>query len=112
MSIDKKKRKQVIEDLLNLPHDKWRGGEGRRFIWKSLAHNVLAVAVISLQQMRKESENIEGEYHAQWRVYADAVDGVNHGQEWRDVALGGTKISRAIAEAIFPRLAVLTWKEM
>lgn len=39
-----------------------------------------------------------------WRVYVDAVPGVNHSMEWQEVARAGTKQPEPVARAIVASL--------
>lgn len=48
-----------------------------------------------------------------WAAYIDAVKGYNHEQEWQEVKRHGTKISRRMAEMLFPEFveAGLVWRD-
>jgi len=64
---------------------------GRRVCYTPLASRVLVVAIEG-----------GGGY---WAAYVDAVNGENHELEWENVARHGTKLSREIAEIMFPEFA-------
>ena len=96
-------KKEIIETLFELPHDDWR--PNKRFIYKILAKNVIAVASVTFSNLEKRRR----ELYINWKVSVDAVEGINYNQEWRDVEAKGTKVNQEIAEAIFPQLKVLDW---
>lgn len=64
--------------------------------WVALACRVLAVAV-------------EGEV-GDWAAYVDAVEGEDHDREWQAVAKSGEKMSREVAELLFPDFKDLRWR--
>jgi hypothetical protein len=66
---------------------KWR----RKAIWKALDNHVIAVGV-------------EG-YGHDWAAYIGAVPAKDHEVEWEDAMNHGSKLSKGLAEAIFPEFA-------
>lgn len=71
---------------------------GRKaYSWVALDSKVIAVAV-------------EGEIR-DWSAYIGAVPGKKHESEYEDVALHGSKLSKNIAEAIFPDFKRLWYRE-
>ena len=52
---------------------------------------------------------VEGEVN-DWAAYIGAVEGNNHEIEWLEVKEHGSKLSRTVAEAIFPDFINLDWR--
>jgi len=68
-----------------------------RQAWKALDQRVIVVA-------------IEG--HANdWAAYIGAVAGKNHQEEWKEVLAQGSKLSRELAEFLFPEFKDLQYRE-
>ena len=65
--------------------------------WKALDCRVLVVAV-------------EGYAH-DWAAYIGAVEGKNHNEEVEEVARHGSKLSRELAEFLFPQFKDLQYRE-
>jgi len=65
--------------------------------WKALDSRVLVVAV-------------EGYAH-DWAAYIGAVQGKDHLKESEDVERNGSKLSREIAEVLFPEFKDLHYRE-
>jgi hypothetical protein len=64
----------------------------------ALASRVLVVAV-------------KGEVKDDWAAYCDSVSGVSHEIEKYDVVRNGSKISKELAEFMFPEIAkVYKWR--
>jgi hypothetical protein len=63
----------------------------------ALDQKVLAVASVNLDV-------------GDWAVYIGAVPGENHDQEWIEVWKHGTKLSRQIAEILFPEFKQFNWR--
>jgi hypothetical protein len=59
--------------------------------WIPLDSKVIAVAV-------------EGEV-GDWSAYIGAVPGKDHTKEWQEILKHGTKLSRKVAEVLFPDFA-------
>jgi len=59
--------------------------------WKALDSHVIVVAV-------KGAMN-------DWAAYIGSVAGKNHDLEWREVLSNGTKLSKKVAEVLFPHFA-------
>lgn len=57
-----------------------------------LSRRVLAVAVVN-------------EEVGDWAAYVDAVPGINHSEEWQEVASGGSKLPESIASLLFGSIA-------
>jgi len=68
----------------------------KKFDYVALDRKVLVVAV-------------EGEVK-DWSAYCGAVTGNNHLLEAKEVARSGTKISKEIAELLFPTFRDLEWR--
>jgi len=65
----------------------------RAVSWRSLySHRVLVVAK-------------QGGHPREWRAYIDAVPGVDHEGEWREVAAQGATLPRELAMLLFPSFA-------
>jgi hypothetical protein len=64
--------------------------------WKPLATNVIAVA-------------IEG-YAGDWAAYIGAVSGKHHEEEVEEVLNHGAKLSKEIAEILFPEFKRLKYR--
>ena len=60
--------------------------------YKALARRVIAVAVVN-------------EEIGDWTAYIDAVPGMNHTDEFADVARTGSKLDQKVAEYYFGHLA-------
>lgn len=46
-----------------------------------------------------------------WAAYIGAVEGMNHELEWEKVAKEGNKLSKQIADAIFPELSKRLYRD-
>ena len=68
----------------------------KRKDWKALDRRVLVVAV-------------EGYAH-DWAAYIGAVEGKNHVEEVEEVARHGSKLSRELAEFLFPHFKDLHYR--
>lgn len=68
----------------------------KRMDWRALSRRVLAVA----------KEGGIGD----WACYIDAVEGNNHEVEYEDVYRYGAKVSKEIAETLFPNFKDLTYR--
>lgn len=64
----------------------------REVVYKALSQHVIAVAVINTDVR-------------DWAAYIDAVPGYNHEEEYMLIVSYGNKLSRKIAEAIFPEIS-------
>jgi len=71
--------------------------EVKRVTWKALDSRVIVVAV-------------EG-YAGDWAAYIGAVEGRDHEEEWKEVERNGTKLSRELAEFLFPEFKDLQYRE-
>lgn len=65
--------------------------------WISLATRVIATASLTYTD---EWELLD------WTAYIDSVKGINHNDEWQEVAKSGDKLPSKIAVAIFPNLPI------
>jgi len=63
---------------------------------RALSTNILTVA-------------IKGEI-GDWAAYINTVPGVNHVEEANSVAADGVKLTKAVAEAIFPNLGLCEYR--
>jgi len=68
-----------------------------RQVWKALDQRVIVVAV-------------EG-YAGDWSAYIGAVRGLCHNVEWTEVRDNGSKLSRELAELLFPEFKDLQYRE-
>ncbi len=75
------------------------------YSYNALASKVLAVAVLSYEIVPNENSKTAtaGEESLyDWAVYIDAVPGINHNQEYMNVAQKGDKCPKQIATILFP----------
>ncbi len=70
--------------------------ENKKAQYKALASKVLVVAV-------------EGDTK-DWCAYADATPGVSHKDEWKKVALTGSKLPEDLARYLFPSFRHLVYR--
>lgn len=73
-----------------------------KIIHTALASKVIAVAVLQY------SENTDELFD--WACYIDAVPGINHGNEYEEVAKSGVKQNRKIAEVLFPEIEIRKYR--
>ena len=69
------------------------------FVRSALAQKVLVVARVEVY------ENMPDGKKGLWAAYIDAVPGMNHNDEYEAVARCGDKLSKHLAEVIFPQIA-------
>ncbi len=71
----------------------------RETCYRALASKVLVVAK-------------QGGRGDDWAAYIDAVPGLDHKHEWREVALSGTKLPYNLAKVLFPGFnAKYEWRD-
>jgi hypothetical protein len=70
----------------------------KRYTYRALDRNVLVVAVETVCM-------------GDWSAYIGAVPGKCHEVEYIEVAASGTKLQKAVAEELFPRLRTLRWRD-
>lgn len=74
---------------------------GKQYRRRALARRVMAVAVFDREV-------------GDWAAYIDAIPGNDHSEEWGEVVDHGVKLSKELAEVLFPSLAAdkgLMWRE-
>lgn len=72
--------------------------ENHFYIVKPLAMRVLVVASVNTRI-------------GDWSAYIDAVKGILHKREWQRVANYGEKISKEMAELLFPNCKTFLWRD-